>query len=155
MAPIQRAIPAPSADEWLAAARWACNAAAAAGFTGVHCLIANREELNRLVGEKLARRTTSEWTERLNAAGVPCGPVLRTDEVFADPQVAHLGMVANVASPVVGDIGILRNAVTMTGGPPTVRSPAPEVGEHTTAVLRQFGVADHEIDDLRQRRVIA
>ena len=38
---------------------------------------ANRAELNRLIGERLAQRTTAEWVERLNAAGVPCGPVLQ------------------------------------------------------------------------------
>src|SRR5262249_46330795 len=48
VAPPQRAVPAPSPAEWLAAAAWACEALAAAGFTGVHCLIANRDELNAL-----------------------------------------------------------------------------------------------------------
>src|SRR5207248_8965629 len=48
MTAIHRAVPAPGPDEWLAAAEWACDAAAAAGFTGIHCLIANRDELNAL-----------------------------------------------------------------------------------------------------------
>jgi crotonobetainyl-CoA:carnitine CoA-transferase CaiB-like acyl-CoA transferase len=115
---------------------------------------ANRAELNRLVGDRLLQRTTAEWVERLNSAGVPCGPVLRTDEVFADAHVAHLGMVATVASPALGDLAILRNAVTMTDGPPTVRSPSPEAGEHTTAVLLELGLEAGEIDDLRLRNVV-
>jgi formyl-CoA transferase len=116
---------------------------------------ANREELNRLVGERLAAGTTAEWVERLNAVGVPCGPVLRTDEVFADPHVAHLGMATTVSSPSLGSIDILRNAVTLVDGPPTVRAPTPEAGEHTTSVLLDLGLEPDEVDDLRQRGVIS
>ena len=52
---------------------------------------ANRAELNALIAERLRTRTTAAWVEELNRAGVPCGPVYRMDEVFADPQVEHLG----------------------------------------------------------------
>jgi crotonobetainyl-CoA:carnitine CoA-transferase CaiB-like acyl-CoA transferase len=116
---------------------------------------ANRAELNRLIGERLATRTTGVWVETLNQAGVPCGPVLRTDEVFADPQVSHLGMVATVQSPALGPLRILRNAVTIAGGPDTVRAPSPQSGEHTTEVLEELGLDAEEIKDLRERHVIA
>jgi len=66
----------------------------------------NRAELNELVAERIATKTTTEWVTALNGAGVPCGPVLRTDEVFADPQVIHLGMVAGVRSPASADFHI-------------------------------------------------
>src|SRR5262247_3628406 len=52
----------------------------------------NRAELNALVAARLETRTTAEWVLALNEVGVPCGPVYRMDEVFADPQVRHLGM---------------------------------------------------------------
>ena len=107
------------------------------------------------MGDRLAQRSTAEWVDLLNAAGVPCGPVLNTDEVFADPHVAHLGMVATVASPTLGDLGILRNAVTMADGPPTVRTASPEAGEHTTSVLLELGLDADEIDDLRRRHVVS
>jgi formyl-CoA transferase len=111
--------------------------------------------LNRLVGERLAQGTTAEWVERLNAVGVPCGPVLRTDEVFADPHVEHLGMAATVTSPKLGDLTLLRNAVTMSEGPATVRTASPAGGEHTSEVLEELGLSADEIADLRQREVIA
>jgi formyl-CoA transferase len=116
---------------------------------------ANRAELNRLIGDQLLLRTTGEWVEVLNAVGVPCGPVLSTDEVFADPQVTHLGMAATVTSPVLGDVAILRNAVSMTDGPPTVRTATPEAGEHTTSVLFELGLGSDEIEDLRRRKVVS
>ena len=69
-----------------------------------------------MVAERLRTRTTAEWVDALNDAGVPCGPVNRMDQVFADPQVQHLDMVA---------LDVIRNPVRMTDGPPTVRSPGP------------------------------
>jgi formyl-CoA transferase len=88
---------------------------------------ANRAELNAVVAERLRTRTTAEWVDALNDAGVPCGPVNRMDQVFADPQVQHLDMVA---------LDVIRNPVRMTDGPPTVRSPAPRPGQHTDEILR-------------------
>jgi crotonobetainyl-CoA:carnitine CoA-transferase CaiB-like acyl-CoA transferase len=116
---------------------------------------ANRAELNRIVGDRLAQGTTAEWVERLNAVGVPCGPVLRTDEVFADPHVEHLAMAAPVTSMTLGDITLLRNAVTMSEGPATVRTASPEAGQHTTDVLAELGLSDDEIAQLRRREVVA
>jgi crotonobetainyl-CoA:carnitine CoA-transferase CaiB-like acyl-CoA transferase len=115
---------------------------------------ANRIQLNELIAARLVTRTTDEWVAALNEVGVPCGPVLRTDEVFADPQVSHLAMVATVQSPLRGPIDIVRNAVSLVDGPQTVRSPAPVRGEDTVSVLTELGLAPGEIEDLRQRRVI-
>jgi crotonobetainyl-CoA:carnitine CoA-transferase CaiB-like acyl-CoA transferase len=115
---------------------------------------ANRADLNAIVAERLATRTTAEWVETLAAAGVPCGPVYAMDEVFADPQVTHLGMAATVEHPTLGPLDVLRNAVTMTGGSPTVRAPTPEPGQHTDEVLAEIGLTTAEIDDLRRRHII-
>jgi crotonobetainyl-CoA:carnitine CoA-transferase CaiB-like acyl-CoA transferase len=115
---------------------------------------ANRDALNAIVAERLATRTTAEWVEDLVAAGVPCGPVYGVDEVFADPQVEHLGMAATVEHPDLGPLDILRNAVTMTAGPPTVRTASPQPGDHTDEVLAELGLGPGEIDDLRQRRIV-
>ena len=108
---------------------------------------ANRAELNALIGERLRTRTTAEWVDELNAAGVPCGPVYRMDEVFADPQVEHLAMTAAVAHPALGPLDIIRNAVRMTGAPATVRAPSPDAGDHTGEVLADLGYSPAEIDD--------
>jgi crotonobetainyl-CoA:carnitine CoA-transferase CaiB-like acyl-CoA transferase len=114
----------------------------------------NRAELNRIIGERLAQRTTAAWVDDLNAAGVPCGPVYDIDEVFADPQVEHLGMVATVTHPVHGDLDLIRNAVRMSDGPPTVRSASPMTGQHTDEVLTELGLGAEEIDDLRKRAIV-
>jgi crotonobetainyl-CoA:carnitine CoA-transferase CaiB-like acyl-CoA transferase len=130
---------------------------------------ANRAGLNELIAARLRTRTTAEWVEALNAAGVPCGPVYRMDEVFADPQVRHLGMTQPVEHPVLGRLDIPRNAVRMsagasgnngapgggaTYGPPTVRTASPEAGAHTDEVLAELGLTAAEIGELRAHGAI-
>jgi formyl-CoA transferase len=115
---------------------------------------ANRDELNRVIGDRLRTRTTSEWVAVFNEVGVPCGPVLRMDEVFADEQVRHLQMTATVESPELGPISILRNAVTMTPGVPTVRSAIPPEGHDTKAVLAELGFTEEEIDSMSATKVV-
>jgi formyl-CoA transferase len=115
---------------------------------------ANRAQLNALIAQRLRTRTVAAWVEDLNRAGVPCGPVYRMDEVFADPQVEHLAMTQPVEHPVLGRLDILRNAVRMTGAPPTIRAPSPDIGAHTDEVLTELGYPRAEIDRLRARRVI-
>ena len=115
---------------------------------------ANRGELNALIAERLCTRTTAEWVEALNQAGVPCGPVYGMDEVFADPQVEHLEMTEPVQHPTLGRLDIMRNAVRMTDGPATVRTPSPDIGADTDAVLTELGYPREEIDRLRAQGVI-
>ena len=115
---------------------------------------ANRGAMNELISARLRTRTTDEWVDDLNAAGVPCGPVYRVDEVFADPQVHHLHMVDTVEHPALGPLDILRNAVSMNDGPPTVRTAAPDPGAHTDEVLTSLGYDQEHIDDLRARGIV-
>ena len=104
-------------------------------------------------GDRLRTRTTAAWVQELNAAGVPCGPVYRMDEVFADPQVEHLAMTQPVQHPDLGRLDIVRNAVRMSGAPDTVRAPSPGAGAHTGEVLAGLGYSPAEIDDLARRGV--
>jgi len=109
----------------------------------------HRAELNALVAERLRTRTTAEWVEVLAEAGVPCGPVYRMDEVFADPQIEHLAMATPVEHPALGRLDLVRNAVRMTGTGPTVRSASPDAGDDTDSVLAELGYDPAEIDQLR------
>jgi crotonobetainyl-CoA:carnitine CoA-transferase CaiB-like acyl-CoA transferase len=115
---------------------------------------ANREELNALIADRLQTRGTADWVHALNEAGVPCGPVYRMDEVFADPQVRHLEMTRQVEHPALGPLAILRNAVRMTDGPATVRTASPDAGAHTDEVLTGLGYTAAEIDRLRGQGAI-
>jgi formyl-CoA transferase len=113
-----------------------------------------RDELNKLIEGRLLARTASEWVAILNEVGVPAGPVHNVDEVFADPQVQHLGMVTTVEQTVLGPLDVLRNAVTMSRTPSVLDRASPEKGEHTDEVLTELGLSASEIADLRAREIV-
>ena len=114
----------------------------------------NRSALNAEINRHLATADSATWIERLNAAGVPCGPINSMDEVFADPQVHHLGIARDVESPVLGPITLVGQPVTLTRTPGRIAAPSPECGEHGDEILAALGYAADDIDDLRARDVI-
>jgi len=116
----------------------------------------NRAALSVAIGEYTRRRSSHEWVEALNQAGVPCGPIYTIDQTFADPQVQHLGIATPVAHPRLGQYEVVGQAMTLTrtGGRPAIRIPTPEMGEHTDAVLGSLGYDAEAIAELRQKRVV-
>ncbi len=87
----------------------------------------------------------SEWIEALNAVGVPCGPILTIDQVFADPQVRHLGMAQNGRERRVRDLTLVRSPVRLSRTSTSLRRAAPMPGGHTEEVLREYGYSADEI----------
>jgi crotonobetainyl-CoA:carnitine CoA-transferase CaiB-like acyl-CoA transferase len=125
-----------------------------ARFIGPADRAQNRDALNLEITEALKARTTQEWVEILNEAGIPAGPVNNIAQTFADPQVQHLHVATPVTHPTVGPIEIVRNATNLEGVPAEIRRPSPEAGEHSDEILRQFGLSGTEIDELRSNEVI-
>jgi crotonobetainyl-CoA:carnitine CoA-transferase CaiB-like acyl-CoA transferase len=109
----------------------------------------NRAKTNALLQSRLKTRTSAEWVEALNRAGVPAGPVYTMDQVFADPQVQHLKLAMPVRHPTLGEITLVRPPMQLAGAEPA-RQPTPERGQHTDEVLREFGFSDAEIAALRK-----
>jgi crotonobetainyl-CoA:carnitine CoA-transferase CaiB-like acyl-CoA transferase len=114
----------------------------------------NRARLNELISAITRKQTTAEWIDRLNKAGVPCGPIYSIDQVFSDPQVQHLNVTRHVQHKVLGDVEVVGQAVELSRTPWSVRRATPEPGEHTDVILRELGYGDAEIAGLRERRVI-
>ena len=115
----------------------------------------NRDELTLVLEEKLQTKTAAEWVDILNAAGVPTGPILTIDQVFANEQVQHLGIATPLSHPHLGAIQVLGLPTTLSRTPGAVRTPAPEKGEHTEAILRELGMSGEEIQQLRADGVVA
>jgi formyl-CoA transferase len=115
----------------------------------------NRDALNAAINGYLAERTSADWIERLNAAGVPCGAINTVDKVFADPQVAHLGVVQDIDTrDARGVLHVIGQPVSLARTPSRLVAPPPERGQHTEEVLREFGFSDAEIAGLREHKVI-
>ena len=99
-------------------------------------------------------KTSSDWLKRLEAVGVPAGPIYTMDEVFADPQVQHLGIAVSGHHPKRGEIQIVGEPVELSRTPARIVSMTPEQGEHTDQVLRELGYGDSEIQRLRNAKVV-
>jgi crotonobetainyl-CoA:carnitine CoA-transferase CaiB-like acyl-CoA transferase len=110
----------------------------------------NRGALTEELEKALALRSSREWIEILNTAGVPCGPIYDVREVFEDEHVKSLRLATPVPHPVLGEIRIQSPAVTLSRTPASVRAPAPEAGQHTDEVLGELGYARDDIDRLRK-----
>jgi crotonobetainyl-CoA:carnitine CoA-transferase CaiB-like acyl-CoA transferase len=114
----------------------------------------NRSALNAELNEALAMRPSAEWIEMFNGIGVPCGPINTMDKVFADPQVQHLGIAAEVDHPRLGRFRILSQAARLSRTPASVKTPTPDVGQHTDEILGELGYGPAEISQFRKSKVI-
>jgi crotonobetainyl-CoA:carnitine CoA-transferase CaiB-like acyl-CoA transferase len=117
--------------------------------------LAHHDELRDRVERVLAGATTAEWVGRLEAAQVAAGPIYEFDEVFEDPQVKHLGLVAEIDQPGYGRARMLAFPVGASATPAAIRRPAPLLGEHTAEVLGELGLVRAEIDRLAAAGVVA
>ena len=118
--------------------------------------LANHAEFKRRVEAILSTASTAEWVARLEAATIAAGPVYEFHEVFDDPQVRHLGLVAEMDQPGAGRVRILGFPGRASATPPRIYRPAPLLGEHTAEVLgSDLGLPPEEVDRLATAGIIA
>ena len=102
----------------------------------------HRAELIVLLRQTTVMRTTHDWIVALEAAGVPCGPINRLDEVFADPQVIARQLRIDLPHAVAGTVPGVANPIRLSASPVAYDRGPPVLGEHTAQVLQQWlGVA--------------
>ena len=111
--------------------------------------MANRDVLHDEIGRRIAERPAAYWIDYLNAAGVPCGPVLGLAEVFEDPQVRAQEMVLDIPHPGHGTVRMTGFPVKLSATPCRVRHPAPDLGAHTDEALSDWGFSADDIARLR------
>ena len=114
----------------------------------------NRDELHRELEARLVNGSSARWIEVLNGAGVPCGPINRVDQAFADPQVEHLGMARKVSHPRLGDLALVNQPIRLSRAPDPPFAPAPERGQHNAEVFGRLGVGQEELSALRDQGII-
>lgn len=114
----------------------------------------HRDEIWALLRPVFAEKPSAHWIELLNAHGIPTGPIYRMDEVFADPQVAHLGMAQPVEHHARGEIHVVGQPVRLSRTPARMRCAAPDPGEHTEDLLAEFGLSPERVAALRAAKAI-
>ena len=118
--------------------------------------VQNRDRVNAAVGAAFKKRSTAEWTERLLQAGVPCGPIYNVDQMFADPQVQHLGIARPMQHPDLGNIQVVGLPMNFSRYP-RAEGPmhaAPYQGDQTDSILSDLGYRPEQIAELRARCVV-
>lgn len=102
----------------------------------------NRQALLADVAKVLKTRSSNSWVDDFNAAGVGCGPIYTIDKMFADPQVKHLNATRKVTSPQCGEMELLAPAYAIAGVSSAIRTPAPELGQHTEELLAELALSN-------------
>ncbi len=105
-------------------------------------------ELVEALNAHFRTRSTAEWLERLEAGGLPAGPVLDINQMHQDPQAIARGMIVETEHPKAGPTKAIGLPIAFSGTPGAVLRPAPGLGEHTREVLSTIGYWPEEIDAL-------
>ncbi|HVO89872.1 MAG TPA: CaiB/BaiF CoA-transferase family protein [Casimicrobiaceae bacterium] len=117
--------------------------------------VRRRGELVPQIEALMRSRSQREWLDALEQVGVPCGPINRLDQVFADPQVIARNMQFELPHPLAGRVPQVATPLKMSHTPPVYERAPPLLGEHTRAVLqRTLGVDDGEYERLRSQGVV-
>ncbi|MBI3435855.1 MAG: CoA transferase [Proteobacteria bacterium] len=114
----------------------------------------NRDALSAEIDALTVKHTSADWVERFNAAGVPCGPIYAIDAMFGDAQVKHVGIARSVRRKDRSTLTMLGQPVSLSRTPSRLAAPPPALGEHSRAVLREFGFKPTEITALRKANAI-
>ena len=131
--------------EWRADPRFATNAGR----------VQRRDILVPMIAELMLERTQRDWLSALEVVGVPCGPINRLDQVFADPQAKARGMRIDLPHPLSGTVPQVANPLNFSATPLTYTQAPPLLGEHTEAVLAgRLGLSKQSLADLVARAVI-
>ncbi|WP_066062040.1 CaiB/BaiF CoA transferase family protein [Neobacillus soli] len=114
----------------------------------------NNDKLVAICEELLSKKPKKEWKERLDAAGVPNGPINTIAEMFEDPQVKAREMVVEMEHPLIENLKLTGSPLKLSKTPVTMRHHPPLLGEHTELLLERIGYNHEEITRLKENNII-
>lgn len=130
--------------EWMTDAR----------FSTARARLTNADALEREIEAVFAAQPTAHWVAKLDAAGVPGGPVYRYDQILADPHIQARNMVEEIDHPKIGRMKMMGRPLKSSADLTAIRAPAPLLGQHSAETLRGLGYPDEEIERLFAEEVI-
>ena len=119
-------------------------------FTTAPARSKNRDALGAEIETITVGKTTAEWVEAMNEAGVPAGEINDIGQVFANPQVQHLGLSQPVTTHERGETHLVGQPIKMSRTPSHIAAPPPRAGEHSAEILSEIGFSETEITEMKE-----
>jgi crotonobetainyl-CoA:carnitine CoA-transferase CaiB-like acyl-CoA transferase len=116
--------------------------------------VAHRTTLVDIISKRLAKLDSREIFERLDAVGVPCGPIHTIDQVLNHPHVRAREMILEVEHPIVKNLKMAGFPIKLSETPASVRRHPPLLGEHTDEILSELGLSPEQIEGLKKKQII-
>ncbi|CAN5688298.1 hypothetical protein BH23CHL5_BH23CHL5_18380 [soil metagenome] len=116
--------------------------------------IANRDCLDEHDTQLLSNRTTQEWTDIMDSAGIPCSPINTLDTVLGLPQSLHQGYVVSVSHPDIDNFRMPGLHIRLSDTMSRIRLAPPSLGQHSREILREAGYSEDTIDELQSTGII-
>lgn len=115
----------------------------------------NRQQLKKLLEERLMAKSAAEWEEEFLAVSVPAGQVLSLPDALSHPHLRGRDMIGRFDDvPEVGHVEVFRPGFKLNGEPPKVDTPPPTLSQHTDEILAEMGLSEEEISQLRNNGVV-
>ena len=116
--------------------------------------VKNRDQLVPLLAGTMARRSSSEWMEAMDSAGLSCGPINTLEEVFSHPQVAARDMKIEMPHPLSGTVTLVGSPLKLSASPVSYRLAPPLLSEHTDGILGELGYSADDIEALKTDGIV-
>jgi crotonobetainyl-CoA:carnitine CoA-transferase CaiB-like acyl-CoA transferase len=123
-------------------------------FKTAEARLKHREEMTQELEKRLVKRDRAEWQALFHEAGVPAGPILDTKQAFDNEQVQTFPAQRPAKSKKLGKLALTGHGVNLERTPPSIRSAAPERGEHTDEILKELEYTSAEIAALHEQRAV-
>ena len=114
----------------------------------------NITQLVEILNSELVKKTSKEWLKIFDDNGLPCGPINSINEMFVDPQTIEREMIIDVDNKKAGKSKAIGMPIKFSKSKTEKSKGAPDLGEHTRAIMQNFGYKDKQIDEFYNRKII-